>query len=387
VESRQPRQEGLTYLAQETGGFAVLNNNDINLGIQRALKDQQTYYLIGFDPEDEKFDRKYHSIKLKVNRPGLQVRTRAGFIGFADDVRPAAPQTRNAQILSALFSPFGARDLGLQMTSFFFNSPNSGRKIKNDPEAVSFVRSLLHIDASNLTFEDIAEGRKQVRLDVATFTFNENGQVVEHHGRAFELELSDEDYRKALKRGLDYTQDFVVKKPGAYQFRAVIRDAATGRLGSAGQFIQVPDLSKNRLAISGLVLSAQSGDPGAASQSANRAEANDDAQPTPYVRRFSRNGTIVYGAAIYNAALGPKTRKPQLTLQIEFYRDGKVIHRMQPRQIDAGEGFDPKRVNCNGRLRLTDFPTGDYLMRLVVFDSLAKPKYSRAEQWMDFSVR
>src|SRR5262249_25623633 len=55
-------QEGLTYLAGETGGFAVLNNNDINLGIQRALKDQQSYYLIGFDPENEKFDKKYHSI-------------------------------------------------------------------------------------------------------------------------------------------------------------------------------------------------------------------------------------------------------------------------------------------------------------------------------------
>src|SRR5262245_59046247 len=65
-------QEGLTYLARETGGVAFINNNDLNFGIRRALKDQQSYYLIGFDPSDDKFDRRYHSIKLKVNRSGLQ---------------------------------------------------------------------------------------------------------------------------------------------------------------------------------------------------------------------------------------------------------------------------------------------------------------------------
>ena len=66
-------QEGLTWLARETGGFAVLNNNDLNVGIQRALRDQESYYLVGFDPEDEKFDLKFHTIRLRVRRaqPGL----------------------------------------------------------------------------------------------------------------------------------------------------------------------------------------------------------------------------------------------------------------------------------------------------------------------------
>ncbi|MCI0524771.1 MAG: VWA domain-containing protein [Acidobacteria bacterium] len=158
-------QEGLTYLARETGGFAVLNNNDLHLGIRRALKDQQSYYLIGFDPEDEKFDRRYHSIKLKVTRPGLQTRTRSGFIGFPDNPKPATPLTREAQILSALFSPFGARDLSLQMISLFFNTANPERKRKNDPENISVVRSLFHFDASNLTFKDAANGEKTVKLE------------------------------------------------------------------------------------------------------------------------------------------------------------------------------------------------------------------------------
>ncbi|HZF40155.1 MAG TPA: VWA domain-containing protein [Blastocatellia bacterium] len=376
-------QEGLTYLARETGGFAVLNNNDINLGVQRVLKDQQSYYLIGFDPEDEKFDKKYHSIKLKTRRSGLQTRTRAGFIGFPDKPQEPVPQTRSTQILSALFSPFGARDVETQMTSFFFNSPNPSRQQKSDPENISFVRSFFHIDASNLTFKDADNGEKMLKLEIATFTFNENGVVVEQHGRAFEIQLDKAHYPMALRKGFNYTDDFVIKKPGAYQFRAVIRDAETGRMGSAGQFIQVPDLSKNRLELSGLVLASMETEPG--QQPAT--EQRDDIQPTPGVRRFSRNSAIDYGAVVFNPTLDPKTGKPQLTMQLEIYRDGKVLHQLEPRQLDPGAAASPKRLDCGGRLKLTSFPPGDYMMRLVVTDQLANPKYARAEQWMDFSVR
>src|SRR5262249_34066194 len=170
--------------------------------------------------------------------------------------------------------------------------------------------------------------------------------------------------------------DLVINKPGAYQFRVVIRDPETGRLGSAGQFIQVPDLSKNRLALSGLVLALM--DKGAGQHPTNpegakpegakpevvkpegakpegakpegakpegakpegakpgeaKAEERDDIQPTPGVRRFSRNSMIDYGAVVYNPTLDPKTGKPQLTTQLEFYRDGKVLLQLQPRPID-----------------------------------------------------
>ncbi|MGH9843608.1 MAG: VWA domain-containing protein [Blastocatellia bacterium] len=379
-------QEGLSFLARETGGFAVLNNNDLNLGIQRALKDQRSYYLIGFDPDDEKFDQRYHSIKLKVARPGLQVRTRAGFIGRPDTgARPEPPRTRDAQILSALFSPFGARDLSMQMTSFFFNTPNPNRKLKNDPETISFVRSLFNIDMSKLTYKDEPDGKKSVRLAIINFTFNENGVVIEQHGREFTMPLDAAMIPIALSKGLNYTDDFVIKKPGAYQFRAVIRDAETGKLGSAGQFIQVPDLSKNRLALSGLILTAPPEE--------RNAQLPDDVQPTPTVRRFPRSGSIDYGGMVYNPAHDPQTGKPQLKMTVEIYRDGKPIYQAQPRSIEPGEpgepGDDakPKRLQYGGRLKLTSLAPGDYLLHVIIEDPLAKKKFSRADQWMDFSVK
>src|SRR5262249_43925056 len=156
----------------------------------------------------------------------------------------------------------------------------------------------------------------------------------------------------ALKRGFNFTDDFTIKKPGAYQFRAVIRDPETSLMGSAGQFIQVPDLSKKRLEISGLVLISTEPEPtqtpGPPGQAAT--DGSDDIQPTPNVRRFSRNSVIDFGAFAYNSTLDPKTGKPQLSVQVEIYSDGKVLHQLAPRQLDQTALVDPNRIECSGRI-------------------------------------
>jgi VWFA-related protein len=76
-------QDGLRYVAGETGGFAVINSNDIALGFGRIMNDQRGYYLIGYQPEagtlHAKSDVQFKSLKIKVKPRGLKIRTRAGF--------------------------------------------------------------------------------------------------------------------------------------------------------------------------------------------------------------------------------------------------------------------------------------------------------------------
>lgn len=76
-------QDGLRYVAGETGGFAVVNSNDLALGFGRIMNDQRGYYLIGYQPEagtlHAKSDVQFKRLTIKVKPKGLKIRTRAGF--------------------------------------------------------------------------------------------------------------------------------------------------------------------------------------------------------------------------------------------------------------------------------------------------------------------
>jgi VWFA-related protein len=82
-------QDGLRFVTGETGGFAVVNNNDLAMGFQRIMADQRGYYLIGYQPEagtlSFKSDQQFRRVKIKVKPKGLKIRTRAGFYGQATE--------------------------------------------------------------------------------------------------------------------------------------------------------------------------------------------------------------------------------------------------------------------------------------------------------------
>ncbi|HSP62262.1 MAG TPA: VWA domain-containing protein, partial [Pyrinomonadaceae bacterium] len=143
-------QQGLDFLAQQTGGIAIRNTNDLGGGIRRVMEDQKGYYLIGYRPDSATFDPKtgrhtFHKLTLKVTRPGkFNVRMRNGFLGRSDEDTRQAPRTLAQQLIGALTSPFGANGVHLQLTSLF----------SNDARAGSFMRAILHIDARDLTFTD-----------------------------------------------------------------------------------------------------------------------------------------------------------------------------------------------------------------------------------------
>ncbi len=386
MDAAQEALEGPVYLSKQTGGFVVRDTNDLNIGIQEALYDQQSYYLLGFDPDDETFDSKFHKLKVKVKRPGLTVRARAGFYGVAEE-EMKKPETRGEQLLAGLLDPLGRRDLPIRMTPYFFNSTKTG----------PIIRTLFHIDSSNLKFQEGPKGEKLLKLDLAAFAFDETGAAADVTAHRINLSFDEEKYRRVLAEGLSYHRDFKLKKPGAYQFRAILRDDASGQTGAAGQFIQVPDLSKKYLALSGLVLTAPKLAPpekGAGKDAVTAEEPvvnvkrqSETSVSTPYVRQFPRTGWLQYGAAIYNAVTDKKTGQPKISVQAEIYHDGKLMHQFPARLLTLAAGVDPKNFDYVGRLRLNEFPAGSYLLRFVATDGLAKKKQARAEGWMDFSVK
>ncbi|HKP84480.1 MAG TPA: VWA domain-containing protein [Blastocatellia bacterium] len=385
-------QEGLNYLAQQTGGFFVRNTNDINRGISRVLEDQKGYYLIGYVPDSSTFraergKRQFHKFSMKVKRAGLRVRTRTGFYGIADEeVRPAV-RTPAQQIIAALTSPFSSGGIRVKLTSMY----------GHDAKAGSFMRSMLYINGNDLTFTDAEGGFHKGEVNIAAFTFSDNGRIVDQESRTYTFHVPDDSLQNIRREGFRYTLIVPIKKPGAYQLRVAVRDATSERLGSANQFIEVPDISKNRLTLSGIGMLGI--DPAkvnktevesAISQADGGAEGakdDDDALASPAVRKFRPGMVFDYGFGIYNARLDSATARPQLESQVVLLRDGKPIYTGKPSPVDVGQQTDLKHIVVGGRMQLgTDMEPGEYMFQVIVIDKLAKEKYNAATQWLDFEI-
>jgi VWFA-related protein len=73
------RQDSLVSLATATDGVAVYNTNDLAKGMQKVVADLSQYYLLGYYSTNTKLDGKYRRIRVRVKRPGLEIRAREGY--------------------------------------------------------------------------------------------------------------------------------------------------------------------------------------------------------------------------------------------------------------------------------------------------------------------
>ena len=242
------RREGGELIAKQTGGFQVRNSNSFEL--PRIMQDQNGYYLLGYRPTNETFNRRFHHIKAKVKRSGMTLRTRFGFFGVSEEDLGAGPvQLMNPTSTNlALRSPFGAQDIEVDLVSFFTNDKTSG----------SMVRSFVYIDPRGLTFETV-DGMRQASFELHGVIFGDNGIDGRSDQRGATLSLNERDYEQAMRNGMALKLDMPVKRPGSYQVRVATRDKNSAKIGSAGQFVEVPDLNKKRLAVSGIVLGTTAG--------------------------------------------------------------------------------------------------------------------------------
>jgi VWFA-related protein len=387
-------QDGLDYLAKETGGLFIHNTNDIAGGIKDILKDQKGYYLLGYRPDESTFDRKgkrtqFNKIKITVKRPGLRVRHRAGFYGIEDDERKYRPRTRNEQLFAAITSPFSSGELDMRLTSFFVNDAKDG----------SYLRSALYLDATKLTFTKELGGTYKATLDIVGETFGEHGQPIQGFDRVFPVRVTEDKYRNILKNGLIFNINVPIKKAGAYQYRVAVRDAATERIGSASQFIEVPDIKKDRLALSGLVavgsnpikktVSKNSGDGSATNVKISAEEgvvAEADPQAHLAIRNFRRGMWLDYICHVYNTKIDKATKQPKVTTQMRLFRDGKLIFTGKEQPLNMAGQPDLKRLIAYGRIQLgLSMEPGEYVLQLVVTDTLAK-KNRISTQWVNFNI-
>ena len=380
-------QQGLRYLAKETGGLAYVNQNDIGAGIERAL-DDHSFYLIAYEPDADSFDpetRKFNKLEVKVLREKASVRHRSGFfVGSEEEKKLLIDMNMPTKIMRALTSPFAVNGISLRLNALFGHSEKRGY----------YIHSFLHINARDLTFAKLPNGNYQAVFDVLAISYGDNGIPVDKNNVTGTMNFRPEFYDKIRAEGFSYSFIFPVKKPGAYQMRVAIIDRGNQEVGSANQFVEVPNLKKHGVALSGIVLenmSSQSWSQLTAGNSQMLTNSNSGpSKPDPLqdtsVRRFKRGTVLRYGVEIYNAK-PLAVQQGQIRLQTRVFHDRVKVFEGEERIMDTNRQPGIREPVFTDAVSLGDnLLPGDYVLQVVVTDGLAKEKRRLATQYIQFEV-
>jgi hypothetical protein len=322
---------------------------------------------LGFTPPEGLFrisngTPRFHKVVVKVVPAGLHVRSRTGFFGQTDDQVAAAqnPGTPLERMKAAMLSPFRSAAVGLRLTALYGETP----------EHTPVVRNPLHIDTRDLTWKTAPSGAATATLQVLAVATGADDAILTTVAKQYELTVPPGRFAGLMHDGAVYTLDVPVPKRGTYQIRVAVRDEASAKIGSASQFLEIPELNKSRFALASIIL-----------QDGGVSRASVDAlKITPARRQFRQGSDLEYFCAVEKG--GSRLATTDLATDVQILRDGKEVYSNSSKVVES-PATGPAVL---GAVRLGgNLAPGDYYLHVVVTDPRGG-KDSAADQWIDFQV-
>jgi len=210
--------ETMKVLAERTGGKAFYGSNNLSEAIRHAIDDARLTYTLGFYPASAKWDGTFHSIKVRVNIPGVEVRSRTGYFALPDSVQ-TPPKSLQAIISQTAISQLDATRIGLRV------------HIQPVSEAgEQAVNVDLHLDPHDIHLEQ-NNGIWTGTLQTVFLELNSRGEIIQVLDESLQLTLPQNLYEQTLNNGLKNTKHIRIL-PGATQLCVVLRDSWNGNIGS-----------------------------------------------------------------------------------------------------------------------------------------------------------
>ncbi len=205
--SMADNQQILQSLAEGTGGFAIYNTNDLLGGLDRIARDQNEFYLLGYVPPSSP-DGSCHTIKVKMDHGGMQVRSRSGYC----NVRPANPLDgkpieKQLELQAAGTQP-GAIHGSLQ-APFFYSAPN-----------IAQVNLAMEIPGDAVIFNK-EKGKYHATVNVLGIAYKPDGSVGARFNDTLNFNLEKDEMKDFAKQPYRYQNQFDAA-PGAYKLSVVL---------------------------------------------------------------------------------------------------------------------------------------------------------------------
>lgn len=217
----------LAELANGTGGTFFHNDNDLKGGLNLIAARPEYVYLLGFSPQELKYDGAYHGLKVTVkNSSHLTIQARRGYWAPRHPVDSA--EAAKEEIQETVFSRDEVHGIPLEVQTEFFESGDQ----KFDLTVTA------QLDAKALQF-DKASDRNDDTLTVVTGLFDPNGNYVAGFEKVLELRLRDKTLAAFENAGINVKQDFSVT-PGRYLVRVVVRDSGGKNITARNAGVEIP---------------------------------------------------------------------------------------------------------------------------------------------------
>jgi len=242
------------------------------------------------------------------------------------------------------------------------------------------VRSWIHLDAKDVTIAETEDGGASVDLNTIILTSDINGYVQDlreiKYTFNFEPEKKSENLAWIQKHGIRFLLLLPVKKTGSYTVRIAVQDTESGKVGSAYQSVEIPDLEKNGLALSNIFMITSAEDLAwmFSEASADMAEGmfspvfQEGEVRSPALRTYMPGDVLQTLAILYNVNT-KETANSEIEIQSILYKDGKEFQRGEPMPITRENVENSGDIAILRKFTMgSDMPPGDYVLQFLVTD-------------------
>lgn len=232
-------QQILAALAEGTGGFAIFNTNDLLGGLQRIAREQNEFYILGYVPP-ETAEGSCHTLKVKLDRGGTDVRSRTGYCNARVE-NPLEGKPLEKQLeLHAAGAQTGSIHGALQ-TPYFYTAPNVAR-----------VNLAMEIPSDALNFNK-EKGKYHANVNVLGIAYKPDGSVGARFNDTLNLELEKDEWKEFTKQPYAYQNQFDAA-PGTYKLSVVLSSGGDS-FGKFEEPLKIDAYDGNKFMLGGIVFS------------------------------------------------------------------------------------------------------------------------------------
>jgi len=374
----QGQQETLTTLAGDTGGRALLDENDLSVGIVQAQKDMASYYIVGYNSSNTNLDGHFRKIDLKIKNASIaKLDFRHGYFA-SKNWGKFDTEDKERQLTEALMMGDPMTDIDVRAEIDYF-------RLGRDSY---FVPVEVKIPGSDLEMAKHGAAER-TRLDFIGVVKDSKGEVTGGGNvRDYvDLQLKGDKAAEITKHPVAYDTGFTLK-PGDYTLKFLVRENETGKIGTFETKFTIPNLSTDQatLPTSSVILSNQIQPMTEALYSAEKDKKLLEENPLvqnkekliPSVTRvFKQNQEMYVYAEVYEP-LAASTQP--VVAAVSFFRGKAKVFETEPLIVRDGLNPKSKALPIRFAVPLKTLKTGKYTCQVTLLDPTAqKRSYTRAD--------